>query len=116
MLSKKTLNFRFGASTLKAMLKLRQNQNHHGLSDETIYAIGVACVVISVLLIVIPYLLYPQFYTPKPNPAMGYQTPNTPTTWAILIIAVILLVGGLFLAITHRTLKHGYKFNNLILH
>ena len=76
--------------------KIKTNPKPVELSEGALLFIGTACVVASVLLIGIPYILFPQFYVPKADPSLGYVAPNTPATWAILIIALILLVVGIF--------------------
>lgn len=66
-------------------------------STRTLLIIGFACISISVSLIMIPYIVYPQFYTPKSNASLGYTMPNTLEGWAILIAALILLALGIIL-------------------
>ena len=69
------------------------------LSAGALLFIGTACVVASLLLIWMPYLLYPQFYAPMADPSLNIVVPNTPTTWAILITGLFLLAAGIFILI-----------------
>ena len=73
--------------------------NEQYLSTRTLLIIGFACISIAVVLIVVPYLLYPQFYTPKSNPSWGYTMPNTLEGWTVLITALILLALGMILLV-----------------
>jgi hypothetical protein len=75
--------------------------NEQYLSSRVLLIIGFMCISIAVVLIVVPYLLYPQFYTPKSNPSLGYTIPNTLEGWAILIAALILLALGTILIVIY---------------
>ncbi|MFA7397520.1 MAG: hypothetical protein GX799_00820 [Crenarchaeota archaeon] len=43
------------------------------------------------LLLVLPYVLFPQLYNPKANASMGYTTPATLEGWILAISGFILL-------------------------
>ena len=75
--------------------------NEQYLSTRVLLIIGFMCISIAVVLIVVPYLLYPQFYIPKSNPSLGYTMPNTLEGWAILISAFILLALGTILIVIY---------------
>jgi hypothetical protein len=106
---------KFDVPTLNVTAKLRQNQNQYQLSNDAIQFIGLLCIISSMFLIVVPYLLYPELYTPKDNPAMGFKAPNAPITWAIVITALIILFTGIFILAKYRAQKFSYK-RNWILH
>ncbi|MGD0643566.1 MAG: hypothetical protein ABSA75_01525 [Candidatus Bathyarchaeia archaeon] len=55
-----------------------------------------ASLITSLLLLVVPYILFPQDYIPKANPVDGYVSPKTPAAWAILIVALALLGIAIF--------------------
>jgi hypothetical protein len=73
--------------------------NERYLSTRVLLILGFACISIAVVLIVVPYLLYPQFYTPKSNPSWGYTMPNTWEGWVVLIAALVLLTLGMILLV-----------------
>jgi hypothetical protein len=75
--------------------------NEQYLSTRVLLIIGFMCISIAVVLIVVPYLLYRQFYIPKSNPSLGYTMPNTLEGWAILISAFILLALGTILIVIY---------------
>lgn len=58
-----------------------------------------AGLITSLLLLTVPYALFPQDYVPKANPIDGYLSPKTHATWAILIVALALLGITVFVAI-----------------
>ena len=70
-------------------------------SSRAFLILGFVCISTAVVLIVVPYLLYPQFYTPKSNPSWGYTMPNTLEGWAVLITALILLALGMVLLVMY---------------
>ena len=69
------------------------------ISTKILLIIAVLFITVSVSLIIVPYYLFPQFYTPKSNPYLGYTMPNTLEGWIILIFALILLALGTILLI-----------------
>jgi hypothetical protein len=75
--------------------------NEQYLSTRALLILGFACISMAVVLIIVPYLLYPQFYTPKSNPSWGYTMPNTLEGWAVLIAALILLALGAILLVIY---------------
>jgi hypothetical protein len=72
------------------------------ISGSLLLITGFISVMVSVFLIIVPYLLYPQFYIPKAVPSMGYIMPNTAEGWLILIAALALLTLGTVLLITYN--------------
>lgn len=42
-------------------------------------------------LLVVPYMLFPQFYVPKANATMGYTMPATLEGWAFMIAGLVLM-------------------------
>lgn len=61
------------------------------VSNVTRVVIATASLIASLLLLIVPYIIYPKEYVPKANPAMGYVYPNTPATWATFVAALALL-------------------------
>jgi hypothetical protein len=68
-------------------------------STKILFTIAVVFVAVSVSLIIVPYYLFPQFYTPKSNPYLGYTAPNTLEGCITLTAALILLALGTILLI-----------------
>ena len=68
-------------------------------STRALLIIAFTCISMSVSLIIVPNLLYPQFYTPKSNPSFGYTMPNTSEGWIFLSAALILLALGIILIV-----------------
>ena len=68
-------------------------------STKILFILAIVFVTISVSLIIVPYYLFPEFYTLKSNPYLGYTMPNTLEGWIILISALILLALGTILLI-----------------
>jgi heme/copper-type cytochrome/quinol oxidase subunit 2 len=73
--------------------------NKTRISTQSLLIIGFTCITVSVVLVVVPYAIYPQLYTPKSNPSFGYSMPNTWEGWIFLITALILLALGIILII-----------------
>ena len=69
------------------------------VSTRTLLITAFVCISLSILLIGLPYLFFPQYYTPKSNPAWGYTMPNTLEGWTVLIAALLLLAIGLILIV-----------------
>jgi hypothetical protein len=69
------------------------------VSTKALLITAFVCISLSVLLITLPYLVFPQFYTAKSNPAGGYVTLNTLEGWIVLIVALLLLVFGIILVV-----------------
>jgi len=69
------------------------------VSTKTLLIAAFVFISFSVLLITLPHLVFPQFYTAKSNPAGGYVTPNTLGGWIVLIVALLLLVFGIILVV-----------------
>jgi hypothetical protein len=73
--------------------------NRHRISTQILLIVGFACITVSVALIVVPYVIYPQLYIPKSNHSFGYTMPNTLEGWIFLITALIMLALGIILII-----------------
>ena len=71
---------------------LRINQKNGVLSTRAIGAIATTSVISSFFLLFAPYYLFPQAYIKKANSAWGYSAPNTLIAWAVLAVALALLV------------------------
>ena len=89
---------------VKSLLKQNRNQSIYSympqkISTKILLFIAVLFITVSISLIIVPYYLFPEFYTPKSNPSLGYTMPNTLEGWIILISALILLALGTFLLI-----------------
>ena len=69
------------------------------VSTKILLITAFVCISVSLLLITVPYLVFPQFYTPKSNPGWGYMTPNTVGGWIVLNVALLLLVFGIILIV-----------------
>jgi hypothetical protein len=53
-------------------------------------------------LLVLPYILFPQFYIPKANAGLGYTAPATIEGWVFMIAGLAMLVVTLILAKLYR--------------
>lgn len=67
------------------------------ISTSTLLIIAFILLTVSISLIIVPYMFYPQFYTPKSNASFGYTMPNTLEGWTFLVTALILLALGIIL-------------------
>jgi hypothetical protein len=61
------------------------------LSPRALAAMASITGVLSVCLLTLPYHLFPQFYIPKENAAMGYLAPASTEGWVFLTIGILLL-------------------------
>ena len=61
------------------------------LSSRPLVAMASVTGVISICLLTLPYHLFPQFYIPKENAAMGYIAPASAEGWAFLVVGFLLL-------------------------
>ena len=61
------------------------------LSPHALAAMASITGVLSICLLTLPYHLFPQFYIPKENAAMGYTAPASAEGWAFLGIGILLL-------------------------
>jgi hypothetical protein len=68
------------------------NQKIRVLSTRAIGAIATTSVISSFFLLFAPYYLFPQAYIKKANSAWGYSSPSTLAAWAVLVVALALLV------------------------
>lgn len=80
------------------------NQRIKALPTRIIGTIATASVVLSILLLLFPYYLFPEAYVSKANPVWGYASPNTLAAWTALGIGLGLLVFSI-LAFTWLGLK-----------
>jgi hypothetical protein len=71
---------------------LHINQKTGVLSTRAIGAIATTSVISSFFLLFAPYYLFPQAYIKKANSAWGYSSPDTLAAWAVLAVALALLV------------------------
>ena len=54
--------------------------------------IGYIVLVIALGILVVPYMVFPQFFIPKENASMGYVAPASIEGWAIMGIGIALLL------------------------
>jgi heme/copper-type cytochrome/quinol oxidase subunit 2 len=69
------------------------------IPTSTLLIIAFILITVSISLIIVPYMFYRQFYTPKSNSSFGYAMPYTLEGWIILITALILLALGIILIV-----------------
>jgi hypothetical protein len=67
------------------------------LSSRSLGAMASTTGVMSICLLTLPYHLFPQFYIPKENAAMGYTVPASAEGWAFLVIGILLLIATVVL-------------------
>jgi hypothetical protein len=53
--------------------------------------IALATGAVSLCLLILPYMVFPQWYIPKANAATGYTAPATIEGWAFMIVGLALL-------------------------
>ncbi len=53
--------------------------------------------------LVLPYMLFPEFYIAKSNPSMGYTSPATVEGWAFTIVGVAMLLITVVMAKLYRS-------------
>jgi len=53
--------------------------------------------------LILPYMIFPQFYIPKTNASSGYLLPATTEGWAFLIIGLGLLGLAVFFRVKKNT-------------
>ena len=90
------------------------SQPHRTLSTRTFGILACGSLLSAFFLLIFPYYYSPQSYTPKPNPAWGYYSPNTVEAWIILTAALLLLVFSLF-ALSRWVLRlktEGYRWGS----
>ena len=75
------------------------------LSHRALGEIAAITGVISICLLTLPYYLFPQFYTPKVNAALGYVSPASVEGWAFLAIGVLLLCFTVVLLVRFKAKK-----------
>ena len=91
---------------------IKASPQHRTLSTRTFGVLAFGSFLSGFFLLIFPYYYSPQSYTPKPNPARGYYSPNTVEAWIILTAALLLLVFSLF-ALSRWTLRlktEGYRW------
>lgn len=57
-------------------------------SRQTLGVIALFTGIIAFCLLVLPYMLFPQFYIPKANAATGYIAPATIEGWILMIVGL----------------------------
>ena len=62
------------------------------LSHRTLGIAALVTGVIAFCLLVLPYMLFPQFYVPKANAGMGYTAPATVEGWIFMIAGLAMLL------------------------
>ncbi|HSV49422.1 MAG TPA: hypothetical protein VLH35_03820 [Candidatus Acidoferrales bacterium] len=60
-------------------------------SNRTLGITALVTGAVSLCLLVMPYMLFPQFYIPKANAATGYTAPATVEGWAFMVSGLTLL-------------------------
>jgi len=76
------------------------------ISPHTLRIVAFATGVIALCLLVLPYVFFPQFYTPKANSSMGYTAPATIEGWIVMIIGLCLLIVTIILRIQQKRQQH----------
>ncbi len=61
------------------------------ISHRTLGIVALVTGILSVSLLVLPYMLFPQFYIPKANAGLGYTAPATIEGLAFMIAGFVLL-------------------------
>ena len=65
--------------------------NTKNISTRTLGLVAVVTGAVAFCLLVVPYMLFPQFYVPKANATMGYTMPATSEGWAFMIAGLVLM-------------------------
>ena len=60
-------------------------------SRQTLGIVALVTGIIAFCLLVLPYMLFPQFYIPKANAATGYTAPATIEGWIFMIAGLALM-------------------------
>ena len=60
--------------------------------------IGYVILAVGLVILVVPYALFPQFFIPKAEASMGYVAPATIEGWVFMGVGLALLLVGIFLA------------------
>jgi hypothetical protein len=58
---------------------------------------GYIVLIVALVILVLPYNFFPQFYIPKENASTGYVGPATIEGWAFMIIGIALVLVSIFL-------------------
>ena len=62
------------------------------LSGHMLGVVALVTGIIAFCLLVLPYMLFPQFYIPKANAATGYTAPATIEGWILMISGLALMI------------------------
>jgi hypothetical protein len=87
------------SSTLPTNKKIKitaLNNKIGAISNRTIGGLGLGSFVLGFVLLLVPYLLFPEHYIPKANSAGGYVAPQTTEAWIILASALALISFSIF--------------------
>jgi hypothetical protein len=60
-------------------------------SPRTLGAVALVIGVVSICLLLLPYIMFPQWYNPKTDGGLGYSTPATLEGWVFMIGGLALL-------------------------
>ena len=61
-------------------------------SRQTLGIVALVTGIIAFCLLVLPYMLFPQFYIPKANAATGYIAPATIEGWIFMIAGLTFMI------------------------
>jgi hypothetical protein len=74
----------------KFTVRLPANKMHKP-SPKTFSLIALVTGAVSLCLLLLPYVMFPQWYNPKTDGGLGYSTPATLEGWAFMIAGLALL-------------------------
>jgi hypothetical protein len=72
------------------------NSKIDAISTRTIGGLGLGSFVLGFVLLLVPYLLFPEHYIPKANSAWGYAAPQTTEAWITLASGLALISLSIF--------------------
>lgn len=72
------------------------------LSHRTLWVTALVTGIVTFWLLVLPYMLFPQFYIPKANGGIGYTAPATIEGWVFMIAGLAMLLVTVILAKLYR--------------
>jgi len=72
------------------------------ISSRSLGIISFVTGAIAICFLILPYLLFPQFYVPKANSAIGYVGPATVEGWIFMITGLSLIGVTIILRILRR--------------
>ncbi|MGD6806948.1 MAG: hypothetical protein ACQCN4_08320 [Candidatus Bathyarchaeia archaeon] len=59
--------------------------------------LGYAVLAVALVILVVPYMIFPQFFIPKENASAGYVAPASIEGWAIMGIGIALIIVSIVL-------------------